>query len=153
MNDQQQLERAFSIALHAHAEQVDKQGQPYFLHLVRVMLRLPDETARTVALLHDLLEDTDWDEAALRDEGFAPQIVDAVLALTRREHETYQQFIDRAGQNPLARRVKIADLEDNLSRIDALAAIDPDRAASLRNRYQKAYRTLTQRPYVHTQGS
>jgi (p)ppGpp synthase/HD superfamily hydrolase len=144
MDTRQQLERAFSIALAAHDGQVDKLGQPYFLHLIRVMLRLPDAPARTVALLHDLLEDTDWDVAALRAEGFDTAIIDAVVTLTRCGDETYPAFIRRAQQNPLAVRVKIADLEDNLSRSEQLAAVDPERAASLAKRYRQAYRTLTE---------
>lgn len=148
MDAPQQLERAFSIALAAHADQIDKLGQPYFLHLIRVMLRLTDEPARTVALLHDLLEDTDWDVAALRAEGFDAAIINAVVALTRRDDEPYTAFIRRAQQNPLAARVKIADLEDNLSRSEQLAAVDPERAASLAKRYRQAYQVLTQQEYA-----
>ena len=129
---ERQLERAFTIALKAHERQVDKAGQPYLTHLVRVMLRVDDGPARVVALLHDLLEDTNWTAEDLLREGFDPAIVEAVVALTRREDETYMQYIERLMPHPLAVRVKLADL----------AQIDPQKAMSLGQRCRKAYDTL-----------
>lgn len=143
MNIELQLEKAFSIALAAHEGQVDQQGQPYLLHLIRVMLNVPDGPARVVALLHDLLEDTDWTAGDLRENGFDEEVVAAVVALTRRDGEAYAEFIDRVQANPLAKTVKIADVEDNLGRIAGLAQIDPQKAQSLEKRYKKAYRQLT----------
>ncbi len=139
----QQLERAFGIALEAHETQVDQQGQPYLLHLIRVMLKV-NGTARVVALLHDLVEDTPWTGEDLLREGFDPAIVEAVLALTRREDETYAQFIDRVQGTPLAIPVKIADLEDNLGRLEDLAKHDPAKAELLGKRYRKAHAQLIQ---------
>ena len=139
----QQLERAFGIALKAHESQVDQQDQPYLLHLIRVMLKV-NGPAQVVALLHDLVEDTVWTGEDLLREGFDPAIVEAVLALTRRADETYAQFIDRVQGTPLAIPVKIADLEDNLGRLDGLAQIDPAKAESLGKRYRKAHAQLIQ---------
>jgi (p)ppGpp synthase/HD superfamily hydrolase len=139
---ERQLERAFTIALRAHEAQVDKVGQPYFLHLVRVMLRVEAGPGRVVALLHDLIEDTDWTVEDLLREGFDAEIVAAVESLTRREDETYEQFTDRVMLNPLAVTVKIADLQDNMNRLEALAQIEPEKAESLGARYRQAYEKL-----------
>ena len=92
---------------------------------------------------HDLLEDTEWTAADLREKGFDDDIIAAVVALTRREDETYAAFVARAGATPLAKQVKIADVQDNLGRIDGLAAIDPQKAESLATRYRQcALQTL-----------
>ncbi|MCK4412780.1 MAG: HD domain-containing protein [Candidatus Eisenbacteria sp.] len=134
------LERAIQIAARAHASQQDKAGQPYILHPLRVMLRLDSEEERIVAVLHDLIEDTEWTSDDLLSEGFSPRIVDAVLALTRQDGESYDGFVRRAARNPIGRRVKIADLEDNmdLSRIPNPTARDQERL----KKYERAYRQL-----------
>ena len=113
------LERALCIASEAHEGQVDKAGEPYILHVVRVMLKVSRPDERVVAALHDVVEDTAWTLERLREQGFSESIVDAVHALTRRSGEPYEDFIVRASRNDLARQVKLADLEDNanLSRI------------------------------------
>jgi len=113
------LERAISIAAEAHAGMVDKVGAPYILHPLRVMLRLQTDEERIVAVLHDVVEDTDWTPDRLRDAGFSNAIIEALDSVTARDGEPYEAFVDRAGRNPIGRRVKLADLEDNadLSRI------------------------------------
>lgn len=108
------LERAIQIAADAHRGQKDKAGQPYILHPLRVLLACALEGERIVAALHDVVEDSEWTLDGLRDEGLADDLADAVDAMTRREEETYAEFVDRASRNPIARAVKIADLRDNL---------------------------------------
>jgi len=108
------LERALSIASTAHTGQVDKAGQPYVLHPLRVMLRLTDPDARIVAALHDVVEDTDVTLDDLRAEGFSPAVLAGVDAVTRRNEETYDEFLLRAAADPIGRQVKRADLQDNL---------------------------------------
>lgn len=113
------LERAIEIAAAAHAGQTDKAGAPYISHPLRVALgfiRTGDEERAIIAVLHDVIEDSDVSAADLRREGFSAPIVDAIEALTRPEGEAYHDFILRAAANELARPVKIADLRDNLSR-------------------------------------
>lgn len=117
------LERAIMIAVQAHEGQRDKAGVPYILHPFRLMVQMSSEVAMIAAVLHDVVEDTDWTLARLRTEGFSEEVVRAVDALTRREGESYEEFVRRVGENPVARRVKLADLEDNmdvrrLSRLD-----------------------------------
>jgi (p)ppGpp synthase/HD superfamily hydrolase len=94
------------------------------------------DEARIAAVLHDLVEDTEWTLEALRAEGFGDAVVDAIDGLTRRDGEVYLDFCRRAGTNEIARVVKLADLEDNLdpARIAAL----PEENHSLTDRYRKA---------------
>ena len=134
------LEDAILLAAQAHRGQVDKVGQPYILHLLRVMLRLEGEAAQIVAVLHDLVEDTDYSFADLRALGYAEDLVQVLDCLTRRPDESYEQFIERASANPLARRVKRADLEDNMD-IRRLPAVGEQDAERL-NRYIAAWRLL-----------
>ncbi|MCA9901246.1 MAG: HD domain-containing protein [Ardenticatenaceae bacterium] len=113
------LERAIAIAAQAHAGQTDKAGVPYILHPLRVMLSLQSDAERIVGMLHDVIEDTPWTITALRDEGFSKEILAALETVTKREGEDYEAFVLRSAQNPIGRKVKLADLYDNsdISRI------------------------------------
>jgi len=108
------IEEAIALAAQAHRGQVDKAGEPYVLHLLRVMLRMRRPEQRIIAVLHDLVEDTPYTCDSLRDMGYPESIVSGIDALTRRPTESYMEFVQRAGANDLARAVKLADLEDNL---------------------------------------
>lgn len=135
------LERAIAIAAEAHAGQVDKAGEPYILHPLRVMMRLETIADRIVGVLHDVVENNaTWPLAALRAEGFAEAILAAVDAVTRREDEDYESFVRRAGMNAIGRRVKLADLADNmeLTRIKTPGPKDHERM----ERYRKAREIL-----------
>lgn len=107
------IDKAYEIARKAHAGQVDKAGKDYITHPVAVSGMLEGEDEKCVALLHDVLEDTDVTEEEIRKE-FGDVIADAVVAMTRGEHESYEDFILRAKQNPIARKVKMADLTHNM---------------------------------------
>jgi (p)ppGpp synthase/HD superfamily hydrolase len=114
------VRRARVIAEAAHAGQVDKAGAPYFSHPARVAASLADPAARCVAYLHDVVEDCPgWTLARLAAEGMPPEVIAAVDALTKREGEDGEAYLARVLADPLAVRVKIADLRDNmdLSRI------------------------------------
>ncbi len=113
------LERAIAIAAMAHEGQVDKAGMPYVLHPLRMMLSVDTPEARMAAVLHDVVEDTAVTFEQLRAEGFPEVVIEAVEALTKRDGEDYEAFIRRVAPNPIARTVKLADLQDNsdLSRI------------------------------------
>lgn len=113
------LERAIALAAAAHEGQVDKAGSPYILHVLRVMLRLDAPQERMAAALHDIVEDCGWTLDRLRAEGFPEPVVSGVDAVTRRDGETYEAFVLRAKADPVGRRVKLADLQDNsdMSRI------------------------------------
>ncbi|NLY72414.1 MAG: NUDIX domain-containing protein [Tissierellia bacterium] len=110
------LERAIGIALDAHAGQLDKSGQAYILHPLRVMMSLNDETDRICAVLHDVVEDSDISLGDLRNYEFSMEIVKTVGLLTRREGEDYDDYISRVLLSDRACRVKLMDLKDNMSR-------------------------------------
>lgn len=134
------VEDAILLAAQAHRGQVDKVGQPYILHLLRVMLRVEGEAAQIVGVLHDLVEDTRYGFDDLRALGYSEEIVQALDCLTHQPDESYEQFVERASANPLARRVKRADLEDNLDvrRLPVVSEKDRERL----NRYIAAWRRL-----------
>jgi (p)ppGpp synthase/HD superfamily hydrolase len=110
------LERAIVIAAEAHAGVVDKAGQPYILHPLRVMLRLSTLEERIAAVLHDVLEDTGVTCEELRREGFSEGVIEALESVTKRAGEDYETFVRRAAANPVGRNVKLADLADNSDR-------------------------------------
>ena len=113
------LERAIAIAAAAHAGQVDKAGQPYILHPLRVMLRVSTPDERIAAVLHDVVEDTNITLEQLIEEGFQQSVIAAVKALTKLPGEGRMDAASRAAVNPVARTVKLADNAENmdLSRI------------------------------------
>ncbi len=109
------LQRAIEISVEAHSNQMRKNGDPYILHPLRVMFRQSTPETMIVAVLHDVVEDTSVNLDDLRDAGFSPVILDAVALLTHGENDPYEIYIDRIASNPLARSVKLADLEDNMN--------------------------------------
>ena len=131
MQKSELVEKAAQICLQYHAGQVDKQGDPYFLHPFRVMMKCQTDEERIVALLHDIIEDTDYTLAELR-KTFGDEIANAVIHISRGCDEPYFKYIERLSKNQLAIRVKELDLMDNL---DGSRGCISD---SLRNRYQKA---------------
>lgn len=134
------LEDALALALEAHRGQRDKAGDPYILHPLRLMLRFDDEPARLVALLHDVVEDSDTSLDDLRMAGYPGVVLAALDCLTHRAGEAYADYIQRIKPNPLARRVKLADLEDNMSlvRLSTLAERDARRL----QKYHRAWQAL-----------
>lgn len=108
------LERAIEIAAAAHAGQVDKAGQPYILHPLRVMLQLEGASERIAAVLHDVVEDTAVTLEQLVAEGFSAEVVAAVQALTKRPGESRLDAASRAAQDSIACAVKLADNADNM---------------------------------------
>jgi len=134
------IEEAIRIAVDAHRGQRDRGGAPYILHPLRMMLRVHTDAERMAAVLHDVVEDSAWTLDDLRARGFADEVVAAVDALSRREGEDYGAFVERAAAHPVARRVKLADLEDNLD-LRRTATVEPDDAERL-NRYLRAWRRL-----------
>lgn len=114
--------RAEALATAAHTGQVDKAGRPVRDHLRRVVERLEGERERTVAWLHDVLEDTEVREQELREaRAFPDDWIDDVVALTRTPAETYRDYIDRIAahqrENPdsAAGAVKLSDIDDHLA--------------------------------------
>lgn len=108
------LEKALLLATTAHRGQVDKAGQPYILHPLRIMMRLQTVEQQIVALLHDSVEDTNLTLEQLRQEGFSVAVLTAIDHLTHRQHDDYATYIQRLQNNPLAVKIKCLDLEDNM---------------------------------------
>ena len=141
------LDDAILLAIQTHHSQTDKYGQPYMLHPLRVMLRLKTRDERIVAVLHDVVEDTRHKPhpitlADLRRMGYSKRIAAAIDGVTIREHETYDDFIHRAKTNALARRVKLADLADNMdpTRMPARLTLQDRRRTA---KYRRAWEELT----------
>jgi (p)ppGpp synthase/HD superfamily hydrolase len=134
------LDDAILLAVQAHRGQLDRYGAPYILHPLRVLQRMESEHERMAAVLHDVVEDTPYTLDDLRQMGYPEDVLQAVDRLTRRDDETYEQYVERAAADPLARRVKLADLEDNmdLRRLDNVADKDRERL----ERYLNAWRYL-----------
>ena len=142
MNKTATLEDAISIAALAHKGQTDKAGAAYILHPLRMMMQMKSEGAMMVAVLHDVVEDSDdWTFEKLREQGFSEEVLTALDCVTKRAGESYEQFIERAQTNPIAREVKIADLEDNMNirRIGELRPKDLERL----EKYHKSWLLLT----------
>ena len=135
------LERALEIAAITHAGQTDKGGAPYILHPLRVMLRVAPGAQQIVAVLHDVVEDSDGNVTFddLAREGFSQEVIDGVRAVTKIEGEPYEDFIARAALNPVGKAVKLADLAENsdLSRIDRPTQKDLERGEKYRRAIQQ----------------
>lgn len=126
---EEQLQLAIEIATKGHKGQVDKGGKDYIFHPLQVMSLVENLKEKIVAVLHDVPEDTIYTLDDLRSFGFDEDIVEAVNAMTKREDETYFQFIYRVSLNPLAINPKIKDMTVNsdLSRIEKPTAWDYER--------------------------
>jgi len=136
------LERAIAIAATAHAGQIDKTGVAYILHPLRMMMRLDTTECQIVAILHDVVEDTDWTFESLAAEGFSERVLQALECVTEREGEEYPAFVQRSAADPIARKVKLMDLEDNMNilRLAQVSDKDLDRLG----KYHRAWLALRQ---------
>lgn len=131
---QEVLQNVILLAKYYHKGQVDKNGEDYILHPLRVMNCVHSTEEKIVAILHDILEDTKCTEEILLLLCKNRSIIDTIKLLTRLKEDTYFQYIEKVRKNPLARKVKIADLKDNLSREGA--------SSSLQQRHRKALEIL-----------
>jgi len=134
------LETAIEIALHAHAGQKSKDGSPYILHPLRLMTRMQTDEDRMAAVLHDVVEDSAVTLEDLAHAGFPPAVLEAVRLLTHEEGVGYEEYVDRLKGNAMARRIKLADLEDN-SDIRRLSGIEEKDMERLR-KYHRAWQIL-----------
>ena len=134
------LDMAALICVTMHQGQRDKMGCAYFQHPMRVAMSCSMDDEKIVALLHDTIEDIDVTPEYLLSEGFPQYIVDAILSVTKRDGESYEDFVARAKGNPIGRVVKIHDLEDNLD-VMRLDEVSMEMAARF-TKYLKALRFL-----------
>ena len=129
--------RALLIAIQAHHGQADKSGRPYLEHPVRVMMNFKHPDAQCVALLHDVLEDSDFTPEDLSAEGMSSEVIAAVVAITHLRNEPRVEYYRRVKRNPLALAVKFADIDDNCSP-DRLALLDEQTRQRLKEKYRQA---------------
>ncbi len=134
------VEKAEAFAKKAHEGQVDRAGKPYFGHPKAVAAMVEGEVEKTVAYLHDVVEDTLVSIEEIRSL-FGDEVADAVDLLTHREGVPYFDYVEKIKSNAIARKVKMADLTHNmdLSRLDTVTEDDLKRA----EKYRKAYEMLT----------
>lgn len=107
------VNKAYEIAKKLHEGQFDKGGNPYILHPIEVVKMLETEEEKCVGYLHDTIEDCGIDAQYLLNEGFSKEIVEAVVVLSKIEGESLNKYKKRVKANPLARKVKLADLKHN----------------------------------------
>lgn len=137
------LDRAKAIATSAHEGQVDKAGKPYIEHPMRVMNMGKTVEEKIAGVLHDVVEDSDWTFEMLEKEGIPKDVMDALRCVTKlSEDEDYDHFIERVKTNPLAVKVKLNDLKDNMD-ITRLGEVTEKDLTRL-NKYIRAYRQLTE---------
>jgi len=135
------LEKAIQIATQAHAGQIDRVGQPYIMHPLRVMHNGGNEIEKICGVLHDVIEDTPWTFEMLTAEGFPNEIIEVLKCVTKiSDDENYDEFVERTKQNKTAIKVKLNDLTDNLDlrRLKQITEADIPRI----NKYLKAYHYL-----------
>ena len=140
LNEHAIVELAAHIALEAHTGRTDKYGAPYIFHVLRVGLAGSTWEEQAAGFLHDVVEDTPVTLDDLQKRGIPQVILDIVDHLTKREGESYEAYVSRAIGHPVARRVKLHDLEDNMNlrRCDDITAKDVDRLS----RYVKAWQRI-----------
>lgn len=135
--------KAMRICFEAHKDQVDKNGIPYVFHPFHVAEQMEDEITTTVALLHDVVEDSNYSLDDLRKAGFPASVTDALMLLTHDKSIPYLDYVATIKRNPIATTVKIADLGHNsdLTRLDCIEDKDKERV----EKYKKALEVLTER--------
>ena len=138
------LAKAIELAVRKHAAQEDKPGLPYVMHPLRLMERVEGTDAKMVAVLHDVVEDTNVTADDLRGLGFSEAVVAGVLSVSRQKGETYTDFVLRCKADPIGRRVKLADLIDNFNLPRTYVRIEKlDKDLARLRRYVLSYKFLT----------
>jgi len=128
--------QAMKLCYEAHKDQLDKSGMPYVFHPFHIAEQMQDEPTTIVALLHDVVEDSDMTLSDLRDMGYDAEIIDALSLLTHEKGVPYMEYVAKIKDNPIAKAVKLADLRHNsdLSRLDSVSEKDLKR----KEKYEKA---------------
>jgi len=135
--------KAMCIAYEAHHGQVDKSGVPYIFHPIHLAEAMEDEISCCVALLHDTVEDTDVTLEQLRG-AFPAEVVDAVALLTHEAGINYFDYVRRIRDNPIARRVKLADLAHNSDQTRCIGSgLSDERLQRWQEKYRRAREILT----------
>ena len=134
--------KALLISFNAHKDQVDKSGMPYVYHPFHLAEQMDDELSTCVALLHDVVEDSDITIEQLRCDGFPPAVTDAIALMTHDAKVPYLDYVRQIKNNQIASKVKLADLHHN-SDFDRLEKVD-SKALQRAEKYREAIRILSQ---------
>ena len=132
--------KALKLCFEAHKDQLDKSDMPYVFHPFHLAEQMTDEVTTIVALLHDVIEDTDYTLENLRDMGFSEAALEAIALMTHAPDVPYMDYVAKIKTNPVARAVKLADLRHNsdMTRLDQVTPWDETRA----EKYKKAMALL-----------
>ena len=122
--------RALALCFEAHKDQKDKSGLPYVFHPFHLAEQMEDEDTTIVALLHDVIEDTEYTIEDLQKAGFTQNVISAIALMTHDPQMPYMEYVRAIKSNPIARAVKLADLRHNsdMTRLDIITQRDEDRA-------------------------
>lgn len=133
--------KALKLCFDAHKNQVDKSGMPYVFHPFHLAEQMEDEITTIVALLHDLVEDTDYTFNDLKQMGFSLEVIGALTLMTHDKSIPYMEYINKIKENPIATAVKLADLKHNsdLSRFDTV----DEKAIKRKEKYTEAIQILS----------
>ena len=131
---------ALKLCFEAHKDQIDKSGMPYVFHPFHLAEQMADENTTIVALLHDVIEDTEYTLDDLRKFGFAEDVLSAISLMTHADDVPYMEYVVKIKTTPIAKAVKLADLKHNsdMSRLDRITQIDEERA----KKYKQAIELL-----------
>lgn len=132
--------KALKLCFEAHKNQVDKSGLPYVFHPFHLAEQMTDEATTITALLHDVVEDTDYTIADLERMGFSADVLEALELLTHQDDTPYMEYVAKIKDNSIAKAVKLADLEHN-SDLSRLEAVD-EKALRRREKYRQAMELL-----------
>lgn len=137
----EQTKKALKLCYEAHAGQVDKSGLPYVFHPFHLAEQMDDEESTIVALLHDVAEDTEYTIEDIRSMGFSDAVIEALTLMTHEDDVPYMDYVRALSHNPIATRVKLADLSHNmdLSRLDHEPT---EKDLKRRQKYQQAEQIL-----------
>ncbi|MBQ3219704.1 MAG: bifunctional (p)ppGpp synthetase/guanosine-3',5'-bis(diphosphate) 3'-pyrophosphohydrolase [Clostridia bacterium] len=133
--------KALKLCFDAHKNQVDKTGMPYVFHPFHLAEQMSDEISTICALLHDVIEDTEYTFNDIRNMGFPQEVIDVLILLTHEDGIPYMEYIEKISVNPIAKQVKLADLRHNsdLTRLN----IVNEKALARVEKYQKAMTFLS----------
>lgn len=134
--------KAMKLCFDAHRDQVDKTGIPYVFHPIHLAEQMNDELTTVCALLHDVVEDTDYTFEDLRNMGYPPRVIEVLTLLTHEKGVPYMDYVRQIARDPVATQVKIADLKHNsdLTRLDVV----DEKALRRAEKYANAMKLLTE---------
>ena len=139
----EKTKKALRLCFEAHKNQLDKSGMPYVFHPFHLAEQMETEETVVAALLHDVMEDTDYTAEDLKEMGFDGDVLDALLLLTHQDGVDYMDYVKKIKSNPIAKAVKLADLTHNsdLTRLDVV----DEKALERKEKYKKAIEFLTEK--------